>query len=78
MDDLATVWDNLLSRDTNRIQAIFSRLSPTEQAAVLSHLQRMATETGWHSEQMISARTALQVLGENWNYGYQRAYPSDA
>ena len=64
MDDLATVWDNLLSRDTNRILATFTSLSSTEQAAVLSHLQRMATETGWHSEQVISARTALQVIGE--------------
>ena len=64
MDDLATVWDNLLSRDANRIQLVFSKLSSNEQAAVISHLQRMATETEWHSEQKLSALFALQALGE--------------
>jgi hypothetical protein len=64
IDDLDTLWDNLLSRDTDRIQMIYSSLSPDEKSAVLSHLLRMATESGWHIEQRASAHFALQVLGD--------------
>jgi len=63
-DDLDTLWDQLLSRDMACIQVVFSALTPAEQAAVLSHLQRMATESGWHTEQSRSAQIALQALGE--------------
>ncbi len=63
-DDLDTLWDQLLSRDTARIQVVFAALTPAQQAAVLSHLQRMTTETGWHVEQARSAQIALQALGE--------------
>jgi hypothetical protein len=63
-DDLDTLWDHLLSRDMARIQVVFAALTPAQQAAVLSHLQRMATETGWHVEQARSAQIALQALGE--------------
>jgi len=63
-DGLDTLWDQLLSRDIARIRLAFSALSPAEQAAVRSHLQSMATESGWHAEQSRSAQIALQALGE--------------
>lgn len=63
-DDLDTLWNQLLSRDMARIRLAFSALTPADQAAVVSHLQRMAAESGWHAEQSRSAEIALQALGE--------------
>jgi len=63
-DDLDTLWNQLLSRDMARIQTAFSALTPAEQVAVITHLQRMATESGWHAEQSRSAQIALQALGK--------------
>lgn len=57
------LWDDLLSRDQNRIQSAFTRLNSQEKIAVLDHLRRMATEPGWHPEQCESARAALSTLG---------------
>ena len=63
-DDLDTLWNQLLSRDMARIRLAFSALTPAEQTAVISHLQHMAMDSGWHAEQSRSAQIALQALGE--------------
>lgn len=62
--DLDTLWGNLLSRQPELIRAAFETLGATEQQSVLAHLDRMDSETGWHTEQRSSAQAALQVLGD--------------
>jgi hypothetical protein len=56
------IWEELLSRQPGLIKAAFASLEPTDQKAVLSHLQHMVNENGWQPEQRISARAALDVL----------------
>jgi hypothetical protein len=60
---LEKAWDDLLSRDTNRILTRFASLDAGSQKTVLEHLNRMAVESGWHPEQVLSAKTALLALG---------------
>lgn len=62
MDDAEKLWDMLLSRDPESIRTAFQSLSHDEQGHVLKHLKRMTSEEGWHSEQIVSAQTALDVL----------------
>lgn len=63
MDDtIETFWEDILSRQPERIQAAFVSLSEDEQIAVLDHLKRMASEPGWHPEQVASASKALETL----------------
>ncbi len=64
MDPLELLWDQLLSRQPEQILAAYNRLSPDEQVYVLRHLGRMASEPGWHTEQVLSARAALSALGD--------------
>jgi len=64
MDPLELLWDQLLSRQPEKIRAAYSLLSPDEQVNVLLHLGRMASEPGWHAEQVLSAQLALQALGD--------------
>lgn len=59
---LEKTWDGILSRDAKRIALVFSALGEEDQAVVLGHLHKMAAETGWHPEQVISAQTALNAL----------------
>jgi hypothetical protein len=61
-DDLELLWDHLLSRQPELVRQAFQSLQPGEQAAVLQHLQRMASEDGWHPEQRRSAQAALTAL----------------
>ena len=61
-DPLEILWDNLLSRQPERVRAAFSTLTSAEQQAVLDHLKRMSQEPGWHPEQRRSAQTALDAL----------------
>ena len=63
MDSLEELWDQLLSRQPERVLAAFTRLSPGEKEQVRCHLERMASEPGWHPEQRLSAQAALQALG---------------
>jgi hypothetical protein len=58
-DDL---WDAILSREPERIMETWNRLNREEQTSVLEHLERMTSEDGWHPEQVISARVALEVV----------------
>jgi NADH:ubiquinone oxidoreductase subunit E len=60
--DLEMLWNELLSRETRKVQRAFSRLDKDSQQAVLQHLTRISVEGGWHPEQRISAETALKAL----------------
>jgi len=61
-DQLEEVWDNLLSRQPELIRAAFASLNPPNQKAVITHLNRMISETGWQPEQQVSAKAAIQAL----------------
>ncbi|MCJ7661628.1 MAG: hypothetical protein MUO67_20970 [Anaerolineales bacterium] len=58
------IWDKLLSREPGSVREAYSTLDKEEQAAVLTHLRKMACEPGWHPEQRKSADIALEELGE--------------
>jgi hypothetical protein len=62
IEPLEILWDNLLSRQPERIQSAFRQLDAAGQQGVWRHLQRMATEPGWHPEQVRSAQVALDSL----------------
>jgi aminodeoxyfutalosine deaminase len=62
VDDLDTLWANLLSGETRQILAVWSELAPGERTAIHAHLTRMATEEGWSEPQRQSAQAALDVL----------------
>jgi hypothetical protein len=59
------LWDQLLSRQTVQVQAAFASLTPEEQNTVVAHLTRILEEPGWHPEQRLSARAALQALSKD-------------
>jgi hypothetical protein len=58
------LWNNLLSREIEKIKSSFQHLNQSDRIAVTEHLNRMTTEDGWHSEQKKSAQIALQAIGE--------------
>ena len=57
-----SLWNDLLSRQPERVREAFNSLNPSSQKIVLAHLQNMVGESGWQSEQRISAKAALQAL----------------
>ena len=59
---LEKTWDGILSREEVTIKETFASLDPESKKVVFDHLHKMAAESGWHPEQVISAQTALQVL----------------
>ncbi len=59
---LEDFWDNILSGESARVQAAFQSLDEVSQEAVLRHLQKMASEEGWHPLQQKTARAALEIL----------------
>ena len=61
-DQLELLWDNLLSRQPDRIQSAYASLDTHNQKAVLAHLHRMVKEPGWQPEQRLSAKTAIKVI----------------
>jgi hypothetical protein len=61
-DSLQYFWGNLLSRNPAQIESVFMALDPTSKEAVIAHLQKMTSETGWHPAQVESARAALQTI----------------
>lgn len=63
-DPLEIFWDNLLSRQPERIRAAFATLTGAEQQVVLEHLRKMNQEEGWHLEQRRSAQAALDALSD--------------
>jgi hypothetical protein len=56
------LWEDLLSRQPETIKGAFLSLNPADQQAVLTHLQRMVSESGWQPEQRLSAKAALDTL----------------
>lgn len=65
IDPLENLWDGLLSREPERICATYETLDLASRAVVLAHLKRMVSESGWHPEQVLSARAALQALNSD-------------
>ena len=63
-EPLALLWDAVLSRQPQRIRGAYQALDPAAQSALAAHLQRMASEEGWHPEQQKSARVALDTIRE--------------
>ena len=61
---LEALWDDLLSRQPERVQSAYASLAASEQQAVLEHLQRMLNESGWQAAQRAYARAALIALGK--------------
>ena len=59
---LEKTWDGLLSRDRHSIMQTFNCLDSANQHVVLEHLKKMANETGWHPEQVLSAKVALEAI----------------
>jgi hypothetical protein len=62
MDDPTLFWDNLLSREADKIEAAWRSLPQTYRKDVRDHLVAMVTELDWHPEQVKSAETALNVI----------------
>ena len=63
---LENLWNNILSRDDNRICEQFDSLSEIDQKTVWEHLNKMADEDGWHPEQVNSAMIAIAALIEKF------------
>ncbi len=59
---LSDFWDAILSRNPRLIQNAFALLDESSKKAVVNHLQKMITESGWHPEQVKSAKAALTVI----------------
>jgi len=59
---LEKTWDGLLSREPEKVRLTFSSLDEQNQRVVLEHLKKMASEPGWHPEQVLSAQTALDAI----------------
>ena len=60
--ELERIWDGILSRNRKTIRDSFKALSEGNQATVMAHLTRMATEDGWQEAQRNSAQAALDAL----------------
>lgn len=59
---LEKTWSALLSRDRVEVLRAYRALDPQSRQVVLDHLTKMATETGWHLEQALSAQSALEAI----------------
>ena len=59
---LEETWSALLSRDKREILRAFNALDETSRKVVIEHLKKMATEEGWHPEQVVSAENALSAI----------------
>lgn len=62
MNEVEIVWEALLSRDEAQIRPAYLALDAQTRRAVGAHLRVMTSEDGWHPEQVISARAALDVI----------------
>ncbi|HEX9091500.1 MAG TPA: hypothetical protein VF831_08410 [Anaerolineales bacterium] len=61
-DQLELLWNDLLSRQPERIKSAFTSLDTPSRKSVLIHLQHMANDSGWQPEQRLSALAAIQAL----------------
>ncbi len=62
--DPESFWEEVLSGRPGRVRAALAALPPETRAAVVTHLRRMAAETGWSAAQQDRAQAALRALGE--------------
>jgi len=62
MNNREDIWSAILSCDEQEIIEVLELLSEEEKKYVISHLQRMVSEDGWHPSQIESASYALQVF----------------
>jgi len=56
------IWETLFSREPDRILLAYESLQPDQKLAVLEHLEKMVSETGWQPEQRNSAQVALDAI----------------
>lgn len=56
------LWETLLSREPDRILLAYESLQPDQKLAVLEHLEKMVSESGWQPEQRNSAQAALDAI----------------
>ena len=63
---LEILWNNILSRDDSLICEQYETLSDIDQQTVWEHLNKMASEEGWHPEQVKSAQVAIDALKEKF------------
>lgn len=56
------LWETLLSREPDRILLAYESLQPDQKIAILEHLQKMVSESGWQPEQRNSAQAALEAI----------------
>lgn len=66
-EDSMDVWGDLLSRNASLIRATFFRLEDEVRTQVLNHLQSMVNQPGWHEQQVLSAKIALEVFSSQTN-----------
>lgn len=64
---LEKTWNAILSRDKVEILRAFNALDQASRKAMVDHLQKMTSESGWHPEQAKSARSALQAIFDEGN-----------
>lgn len=62
MDSAENIWEEILSREPERIRISYNSLSVKEREIVFDHLRKMAAESGWHKEQKISAESAIKEI----------------
>ncbi len=55
-------WEQILSREPERVLEAWKTLSEKEQRSVWHHLEKMVYEDGWADPQRDSAKAALRVL----------------
>ena len=59
---LEQTWNNILSRDPQKIVKTYKALDTANQRIVFDHLKKMVSESGWQVEQIKSAQAALQAI----------------
>jgi hypothetical protein len=65
-NSLEEFWDNLLSRQPEKIISAYTKLNSNERTAVKRHLRRMTSEPGWHPQQQRSAKIAISALNDHY------------
>ncbi len=61
-DPLEILWNQILSRDPEKVRKMFVSLPKAEKIGIRAHLIRMTTEEDWHPEQVKSASIALAAI----------------
>ena len=62
MDSIEKMWEEILSRDPDRIRIAYNSLTSEEKIQIFDHLKKMAHESGWHQEQKLSAESAIKEI----------------